>query len=62
MCYPDTHYLSGVASYDQLHAFDGSPYLPAVYGTKGLRPADPSHLPQLSLPPGYLNHYVRLHS
>lgn len=51
MCYTDTHHMSG--PYDQPQVFGGSPFLPAVDGTKGLC-ANESSQP---LPAGYLNHH-----
>jgi len=63
MCYPDTHHLSGVPPYGQPQVYDESPLLlPAVDGGKGLCATQSSQQPQLSMPAGYLNHYVGFHS
>ena len=63
MCYPDTHHLSGVGPYGQPQVYEGSPsLLPTVDGNKGLCATQSSQQPQLSMPAGYLNQYVRLHS
>jgi hypothetical protein len=63
MCYPDTHHLSDVGPYGQPRVYDESPLLlPAVDGTRGLCATQQSQQLQLSMPAGYSNHYVRLHS
>lgn len=61
MCYPDPHHLSGTNHYGQSQMYGGSPMLlPAGDGNKGLCATQSSQPSQM--PPGFLNHYVRLHS
>jgi len=58
MCYPDAHHLSSVSPYGQHQVYDGSSFPSAVESIKGLCASEQSQPSQLTMPPGYLNHYV----
>jgi len=58
MSFPDVHQLSGVSQYGQPQVYDGSAFPSVVDNIKGLCATESSQPSQLSLPPGYLNHYV----